>query len=272
MADEIPRSRVRPVPRRRWLLLPLLLAAVVACDRARGLERFLTRRAALERQIEDLRRLVSATEKGGLLPKDKLVVAVSERLANDLARLALPREQVVADRYRVRLEKADVQFRDEHGSVRFDGKVGPAEGKGAEFFAELALFGVFDSVDFDRDTGVLRCDVSIVGFELKRFDVYGDSDTGRYLLEELGRQGLDVLRVLAFPIAIPVRLEREIVLKGLTEGPVRLQPASLPLRLTVTEVAAHDRRLWVSVDVASGPKRSPEPSKGASPEEKGAEP
>ena len=265
-------SRIRQISVIRMLLLPLLPVAVVGCDRVRGLERFLTRRAALERQIEDLRQLVRVAEKGGLLPKDKLVVAVGERLANDLARLALPREQVVADRYRVRLEKADVQFRDEHGSVRFDGKVGPAEGKGAEFFAELTLFGAFDSVDFDRQSGVLRCDVSIVGFDLKRLEVYGDTEAGRFLVEELGRQGLDVLRVLAFPIVIPVRLEREIALKGVSEGPVRLQAASLPPRLTVTDVAAHDRRLWVAVDVASLPKRVPASSPSGSPERKEAEP
>jgi hypothetical protein len=253
MAEHLPRSSRGQVPR-RVLLLALLPAALAACGGDRGPQRFLARKAVLERQVEDLRRLVRAAEQGGLLPKDKLVVGVSEQLANELARLALPREQVVGGRYRVRLERADVRFRDEHGSVRFHGKVGPAEGAEPAFFAELALFGVVDTVEVDRDTGVLRCNVSFVGFELKRFDAYGESETGRLLIEELGRQGLDALKALAFPIAIPVRLEQEIALNRVArEGPVRLLPASLPLRLTVTDVAAFGGRLWVAVDVTTRP-------------------
>lgn len=204
----------------------------------------------LQQQIEGLSRLARSTEKAGLLPKDKLVVAVSERLANNLARLALPQQQLVAGRYKVLLEKADVRFRDEQGSVRFDGRIGASADQ--EFFAELTLFGVVDTVEVDRRTGVLRCNVAIVDFAFKRFDGYGDSEMGRLLLAQLGRQGVDVLKTLAFPIEIPVRLEQEILLKGVAgEGPVKLQPASLPLRLSVADVAAHAGRLWVAVDVTA---------------------
>jgi len=258
----------------RVLLLAPLLAAMAGCGADRGPQRFLARKAVLERQVEDLRRLVRAAEEGGLLPSDKLVVGVSEPLANELARLALPREQVVGGRYRVRLERADVRFRDEHGSVRLHGKVGPAERGEPAFFAELALFGVVDTVDVDRATGVLRCNVSFVGFELKRFDAYGESETGRLLLEELGRQGLDALKALAFPIAIPVRLEQEIALSRVSrEGPVRLLPASLPLRLTVTDVAAHGGRLWVAVDVTARPpsKKAAGPPPTTTPNAQGRE-
>jgi len=206
----------------------------------------------LQQQIEGLTRLARSTEKAGLLPKDKLVVAVSERLANNLARLALPQEQIVAGRYRVRLEKADVRFRDEQGSVRFDGRIGDSAGADQEFFAELTLFGIVDTVEVDRRTGVLRCNVAIVDFAFERFDGYGDSEMGRLLLAQLGRQGVDVLKTLAFPIEIPVRLEQEILLKGVAgEGPVKLRPASLPLRLSVADVAAHAGRLWVAVDVTA---------------------
>src|SRR3989442_10278123 len=125
MAELLPRSSRGQVPR-RVLLLALLPAALAACGGDRGPQRFLARKAVLERQVEDLRRLVRAAEEGGLFPPDRLVVGVSEPLANELARLALPREQVVGGRYRVRLERAEVRFRDEHGSVRFHGKVGPS--------------------------------------------------------------------------------------------------------------------------------------------------
>src|SRR5207247_2487150 len=160
------RVRMRAVRRPcRMLLLAPLLAAMAGCGAYREPQRFLARKAVLERQVEDLRRLVRAAEEGGLFPRDKLVVGVSEPLANELARLALPREQVVGGRYRVRLERAEVRFRDEHGAVRFHGKVGPSAPGGSggpaeraepAFFADLALFGVVDTVDVDRATGVLR--------------------------------------------------------------------------------------------------------------------
>jgi hypothetical protein len=240
------------------LALLLTLPDLSGCDAAARVRDVLERRAVLRRQIEDLERLLKAAEGGAVLPKDKLMVAVSERIANDFARLALPREEVLAGRYRVRLEKADVRFREEHGSVRLDGRVGEARGPEPEWYAELALFGVVDTVGLDRATAVLHCNVALTRFELERLGAPGESesDAGRQLLEELGRQGVEALRPLAFPIAIPVRLETEISLPGTGEkGPVRLEPRSVPLRLTVSGVSAHGGRLWVALDVATGPDR-----------------
>src|SRR5262249_25290261 len=139
--------------RARAALLALLLAPACARDRLPG--GLLAREALLERQIQELSLLGRATERGGFLPKDQLVVAVSERLANALAALALPREQVVAGRYRVRLETADVRFRGEHGSVRFEGRVSPVESLPQDFAAQIALFGAVDTVELERATGVL---------------------------------------------------------------------------------------------------------------------
>jgi hypothetical protein len=241
--------------RTRGLALPafallLTLPELPGCDLAAHVEGLLERRADLRRQIGELERLVKEAKGGAVLPEDRLMVAVSERIANDFARLALPREEVVAGRYRARLERAGVSFREDRGSVRLDGRVGPAEGSPPEWEAELALFGVVDTVGVDREIAVLRCNVSLTRFELKRL---GESEAGRQLLEELGRQGIEALRGLAFPIAVPVRLETEISLPGTGEkGPVRLQPRSVPLRLTVTGVAAHGGRLWVALEVAAG--------------------
>jgi hypothetical protein len=64
----------------------------------------------------------------------------------DLAALALPREQVIADKFRVRLEQVDVRFRDRYGSVRLDGRVSLASGPVEDVFAELAVFGLMDRI------------------------------------------------------------------------------------------------------------------------------
>jgi hypothetical protein len=240
--------------RRSRLFLPaLVLAAAAACERGPGLRRVFSRRAVVESEIALLRQQVRAAEQGGLFDKSRLVVALSESVASRIVRLALPREEVVLGRYRVRLETVDVRFRDERGSLRFDGRIASTAGTEPGFAADLALFGTVERVDIDRATGVLACEVAIVRSELTRIDAGAESPAARLLIEEMGRQGAGILQALAFPIVVPVRLEREIALKSVAgPGPVTLRPASLPLHLTVTDATAHGGRLWVSVEVGAG--------------------
>jgi len=243
---------------------PLLLAALLpfaatlaltACRSDRAPERVIAQEVALTRQIEGLRQLVAAAERGSLVPSDRVVIAVEEELVRDVAQLALPREEVVGGRYRVRLEKVDVRFRDKWGSVRLDGRVGPAgpaeDGEG-DVFADLTVFGLIDAVDVDPASGVLSARVTPIGFEVGKVGMYGESATGRRLLEAFGRTRLEDLASLTVPVRLPVRLEQQISLGGLSEGPVRLHPATVPLKLAVADVSAHGQRLWVSVEVTSG--------------------
>jgi len=233
-----------------------LVAGLVAAGcgrRSSGQSRIVAQEVILTRQIEGLRVLIDAAESGSLLPKDKLVVAVGEQMVRDLAALALPREQVIANRFRVRVDQVDVRFRDRYGSVRLDGRVSPAGGPIEDVFAELAVFGLIDRIELEPQTGVLTGKISVIGFELKKVGVFGESRTGQRLLEELAAQRIDDLSTLAVPIEIPVRFEEQIALKGVTEGPVRLRPATFPLKVTVVDVSAHGERLWVALDVQSGP-------------------
>src|SRR5262249_34499529 len=127
----------------RALTLVLAAAALVGCSRRTADDhRVISQELVLTRQIEGLRALIAAAEKRSLVPSDKLVVAVSEQIVKDLAALALPREQVIADKFRVRLEQVDVRFRDGAGSVRLDGRVSPAGQPPDAVFAELAVFGL----------------------------------------------------------------------------------------------------------------------------------
>jgi hypothetical protein len=209
----------------------------------------------LNRQIEGLRDIVAAAEKGSLLPRDRLVVSVHEDLVKNLAQLALPREQVIDGRFAVRIETIDVRFRDKWGSVRMDGRVGLVGEQASEVFADLALFGLLDAVEVDPRTGTLRGTVRLIGFELQRLDVGGSRWGARRLIETLAGEGAEKLSSLAFPLTIPVHLENEIAMKGVSEGPVRLKPAEFPFRVTVAGVVAVSERLWVALDIQSGPWR-----------------
>jgi len=232
----------------------LLAAAVVtgACRTDPGPQRVIAQETALGRQIEGLRELIATAERGSLIPSDRVVIAVDEQLVRALAQLALPREEVIGDRFRVRLEKADVRFRDKWGSVRLDGRVRPAEGSGGDVFAELSVFGLMDAVVVDPATGVLSGKVTPLGFEIRRVGLYGDTATGRRMLEAFGRTRLQELSSLTFPVSFPVRLEQEISLGGLADGPVRIHAAKVPLEFSVRDVSAHGQRLWVTVDVRGG--------------------
>jgi hypothetical protein len=238
-------------------LTPVLVAIGVAGAACRGPKApqrvLLDEEAVLKGQIEGLRELLDRAEKGTLFPRDQIVVSVGEQLVEEMAQLTLPREQVVGDRYRVRIEAVDVRFQDKHGSVRLDGRVSPVNRAPEDVFADVAVFGLMDSVELDAASGDLTARVSMIGFELKHVGVFGETRLGRRLLQELGERHADDLRALVFPVTIPVHLEKEIALPGLTgSGPVRVRAATVPLSVRVADVVAHGRRLWVALEVSAG--------------------
>jgi len=210
----------------------------------------------LERQIEDLRGLIHAAEQGDLLPRDRLLVAIDEQTVQDLARLGLPREEVVAGsggRLRVRIDAVDFEFRDGHGFVRLEGQVYRTSEAPDEVFAELAVLGRVDSVEVDAESGSLRGQATLIGLEVKRVGLSGESTVQRRLLEALAGLNPQILSLLSESLVFPVRLEREIRIRGTGDaGPVRIAPARFPLSARVTDLLAFDRRLWVVLDVSAG--------------------
>jgi hypothetical protein len=221
-------------------------------------ERVLDVETHLSRQVADLRALVERAERGRLVPTDGLVVAVREDVVRRMAELALPREQVVQQRFRVRLERADVRFRDRHGAVRLEGRVGwadEADLKRADVFVDLVVFGRIDTAAVDPKEGTLAVEIVPIGFEIQKVSVGEGQPTVRQLAEGVARALPESLTSLSTRVTIPVAFERGLRLAGRDSGPVRYRPASLPLRVVVKDVSAHGGRLWLSVAVeAAGGK------------------
>ena len=236
---------------RAWLLG--LVAGVVAGGCGEGPpERVLDLESHLTRQVADLRALVKRAEKGGLVPTDGLVVAVREDVVQRMAELALPREEIVGGRFRVRLERAEVRFRDRHGAVRLDGRVGWASDADlyrADVFVDLTVFGRIDTVAVDPKEGTLTAEMVPIGFEIRRLNVGEQQPTVRQLAEGLARALPEGLSALRSTVTIPVAFEHQLRLAGRESGRFRFRPASLPLRLVVRDASAHGGRLWVSVGV-----------------------
>jgi hypothetical protein len=243
---------------RRGARLALALGAALtlaACDDPEAPYRVVAEEENLTRQVEDLRGLVERAEKGTLVPRDGIVVSVSEALVQELIQLALPREDVLEERFWVRLEKAEAHFEDGHGAVRLEGRVEWLDdtfGFRGDVAADLTVLGRVEAVAADTKQGTLTARVVPYGFEIHRLRVGEERPRTRRLMGILGRALPEALSTLSTRLTIPVAFERELRLEGLEAGPVRVAPATVPVRVAVREATAHGGRLWVVLEVDAG--------------------
>ncbi len=239
----------------------VLALAAAACREGGPTPRARAEEALLKRQVEGLRSLIEAAERKQLFSADHLAIGVEEALVRELLAATLPQEKTIAGRARVRLEKADVSFRSVQSVVTVSGRVSSQSEPST--FADLTLTGGLDRIEVNPQTGKLVARVVLDDFEVQRAAAGGaESGFVRSAVESLGQQGLESLSELVPPIEIPVRLEQQIEMGGLGEGPVSVMPARLPLTAVVAQVLPLSGRLWVMIEVTAGPwqKREPAPA------------
>lgn len=206
----------------------------------------------LERKRVGLAALTAAARRGSLLSFDKMLVVADEGLVRQVVAATLPFEQVILDRYRIRVSRAEVHFDDGFGLVRLDGEASFADRKETEGHAEVTVFGGLDVVALDPVSGVLRGSVKIIAVDARRVNVYGvRSFMVEDLVEQLGRERLDAFSALASAIEIPVRLEGSVTLPAVGPGEVRIEAETVPIRASVADVKAFGGKLWVSVDIST---------------------
>jgi len=239
---------------RRGLTAALAASLAVACGRGNSDQAARARmeKAILDRQIHGLRELVALAEKGTLFAPDLLAIGIDEKLVHDLIAVSLPQEQGIGERFKARLETAEVSFRGNQSLVTLRGRVGPKENP--DTFADLTLMGGLDQLKIDAGTGTLTARVGVYHFEVQRAAA-GGMQIGLVgsVVEELGRQRLDSLRDLVPPLQIPVHLESGFTIPGLGEGAVQMEAGQLPFQLDVTHVAPLGGRLWVLIKATAGP-------------------
>jgi hypothetical protein len=245
---------VKPKPLVAALLALAGLAGGCRRDEARA-ARVRAEKALLERQIEGLRELIAAAETRTLLKAEQLLVGTDEATVQGLIAATLPQERVIANRFRVRLERAEARFRSSQGVVVLKGRASPLQSAGT--FVDLTLEGGLDDVTIDQGSGTLVAKIGVYHFEVERAAAAGaEGPAIRALAEALGRERLDELSELVPPVEIPIRLEQSIAFDGLEEGPVSAGAGTLPVRASVARVLALAGRLWVVLDVGAGPWRS----------------
>lgn len=232
-----------------------LLALAPACrrDEAR-VARVRAEKLLLVRQIAGLKELVAAAEGKTLLKSEQLLVGADEATVQGLIAATLPQERVVANRFRLRLERVEARFRASQGLVVLKGRASPAGS--SDTFVDVTLEGGLDDIVVRHGSGTLVGRVAVYHLQVERAAAAGaEGPAIRALAEALGRERLDALSELVPLVEIPIRLEESIAFEGFEEGPVTAAAGALPMRASVARVLALAGRLWVVLDVGAGPWR-----------------
>jgi hypothetical protein len=233
-----------------------LLAAALLCGACREADprrdTIRGEKVMLQKEIDGLNTLIGALQRGTLTRGDQMLVGADEETVQRLIAATLPIERVIAKRFRIRLEKAQVQFRGNQGLVTLSGRASAEDAPGT--FVDVVLKGALNDLAVQRDSGRLTGRVAIYTLEVQRAAAMGAENRAiRELAKALGQARVESLSDLGPTVVIPIRLHEDIELHGLDEEPVSASPGSLHVQLSVSKVIAVSGRLWVMLDVVAGP-------------------
>jgi hypothetical protein len=216
------------------------------------------RLSVLEREVEGLREVTDRLENGGTaLPEEDVIVCLEETIVKDLLEAQLPFGAEVED-YRIWLEHAAVRFRGSPGVTLLGGI---ALKERPRVSGEVRVIGALEDIAVDPESGVLRAAVAIDHLDL--IGVAGiDGVLGEGVRNTLAQTIRRQIDGRLPRVTIPVKIEQNIELPSVTDGPVRIQGATMPLAVGVSQVLAGRGRLWVAVHVEPGEfsRAAPPPS------------
>jgi hypothetical protein len=239
---------MRPRPGPCAALLVLAAAGAGCRSQFQGGGELRAERVLLKHEVEGLRQAVGRLERGEpLLPPGDVAIGIDDRLLHDLIAAQLPFEADV-DRFHVSLTEAEVQFR---GSplVKLHGSVFVKEQPSIS--AVVNAIGALEQIQVDPGSGTLHARISVdhIGIE----SAAGlESVLSGSTLDELARSLRLRIAGQLPAVQIPVRVQQAVVLPALTQGPVRLGAASMPLEVTVSRAYAGQGMLWIGVHIRPG--------------------
>jgi hypothetical protein len=226
-----------------------LLALVAGCDRGfEGGGDLRAQRVVLEREVEGLRAIVARLERGEpMLPPHDIAIAVDEALVRDLIVAQLPFETDV-ERFHVQLIGADVQFRGSP-TVQLQGRLQVRDQP--DLTAAVTLFGALEEVRIDHTSSTLLATLAADHLTIAEATGFAQYLSGATIDEVARLVRLEITAQLP-AIRIPVKVQEAIAFPAVTDGPVRVDGARMPLEVAVSQVVAARGRLWVSVRVTPG--------------------
>ena len=233
----------------RRALVPVLALVLSACGgRFEGGGDLRAQKVVLKREVDGLRESVARLEKGEpILPFEDLAVAIDDTLLRDLISAQLPFEMDV-DRFHLSLTEVEAQFR---GSpiVRLRGVLSSRERP--ELVAAVSVIGALEDVQVDPSSSTLRARIAVDHLGIEKAAGIEQLLSGA-TMDELARMVRLQLKDRLPPIQIPVKVQQSIDLPAVTRGPVRIDGATMPLQVAVSQVLAGQGRLWIAVHFQPG--------------------
>jgi hypothetical protein len=234
---------------------PLLTFAILAtllllgCAPSQEETEYLARRAMLLRQNQGIKELIAEEEKGSLVPLDRFLIGVDEKVLGDIFGSQLPRERPLGERFVIRLEKAEVSLQDKYGLVIIEGNI--HRRNTPERKIAVRIFGGLDTVMIDPVTNLLNISFAIDHFELLQAGIL-ESILGSSGKKLFAKQGLSLLQDAIPNIQIPVALRQNINIPAIAEGGINLDSLTIPLDLAVNRFIAAGGKLWVTLNATVG--------------------
>jgi hypothetical protein len=209
------------------------------------------RKKTLEREVAGLRDAVGRLERSEpLLPEGDLAVAIDDTLLQGVIAAQLPFESQLGEKgeYGLKLEEAEVRFRGAP-SVRLRGRL-KRQGR-LELEAVVDVIGALDGIAVDAARGALTAKIAVdhIGIE-KAAGV--EALLRGSTLDEVARMIRLGLADKLPEIQIPVKVQQSIELPAITNGPVRIDGARMPIAANVSQVFAGQGRLWVAIHFQAG--------------------
>ena len=204
--------------------------------------------AVLDRRRQGLAALLQAARSGPLVSRDagRVLFVVDQALVSALLATQVPREYVIDDTYRVWITGATLTFEDGLALVRLDGRASLV-GAEEDVYADVAVFGDLEIPREQPSAAVLRTRINLIAVDARRVEVVGRRRSADEVVERIGKARLSAFAAIASGVEIPVRHEHAIELPAVTDGPARIEAATLPVRLALADVKAFRGRLWISM-------------------------
>jgi hypothetical protein len=226
----------------------LALLASACADPHAGAGPLHAEKVLLERELDGLRDSAARLNRGeSLFPDSDIIVSIDESLVQGLITARLPIELTAAP-YRVVLTTVDVGFGGAptvqlRGTITRHGMMTMA--------VALGVVGALSEIEIDTATSTLRARIVADHLEIERAEGLESFLSGSTLDDVAQLVRLEVASQLP-AIDIPVRVQQAIDIPAVTEGPVRVTSARLPVRASVSRVFAANRRLWIGLRVEVG--------------------
>lgn len=234
---------------RATLCLLLASGLLAGCAPSEEESAFLARKALLLRQNQGIRELIAEGERGSMVPSDRFLVGIDEKIVTDLFSAQLPLERPLGKNFIVRLDSATVLLRDKFGVITIEG--GIRRPTTPDRKTAVRIFGGLGAVAIDSTTDMLSVSIAIDHIELLQAGAL-ESIIGRGGKKFLAERGRDRLQEALPKIRIPVALGRKIRIPAVEEEGIRLDSLVVPLNLSVERVIAARNKLWVTLNAEVG--------------------